>query len=290
MSKLTTATSIPRGLDLSRLDTAVASGVKNVNGGEVTYRYGTGSLTLGGDYVASANGTITSGTVDSLTFYTGPKAIFTLSGIDIEGAVAGATLSQFPGATLFAFLMSGADTITGSKWRDVLNGQGGNDVIKGGGSGDLIHGGDGNDALYGQNGIDMIYGDGGNDHLFGGFGDDLLSGGTGRDQLLGLGGNDTLTGGAGFDRLTGGNGNDAFVFDGGFGRDRVNDFEAGDHIVLGDKYWNGMSSAANLVKAYGEINDQGDAVLTFGKGDSVVFVGVAKLADLTGAIEHIDFI
>lgn len=290
MTKLTTAPSIPRGLDLSRLDDATIGNVKTVAGGDVTHYYGNGAIRFGGDYAVSADGTITSGTVDSLSFSAGPKAVFTLTGLDIQGTLAVDLLGTLSGAELFPVLMAGADTITGSKWRDVLNGQGGDDVIRGGNSGDTIHGGSGNDRLLGETGMDMLYGGAGNDTLLGGYGQDHLSGGTGRDVLFGLGGDDTLEGGAGFDRLTGGNGDDAFVFRAGFGRDRVNDFQAGDKVVLADKFWTGLDTGKDLVKVYGEINADGDAALSFGNGNSVVFTGVDKLSTLYNAIEHIDFI
>jgi Ca2+-binding RTX toxin-like protein len=59
---------------------------------------------------------------------------------------------------------------------------------------------------------DTIQGLGGNDLLYGRGGDDVLDGGDG---------DDVLDGGAGNDVLTGGDGNDIFVFNAGYGQDRV---------------------------------------------------------------------
>ena len=67
-----------------------------------------------------------------------------------------------------------------------------------------------------------------------GLGDDKITGTTGKDTLLGGAGNDTINGGQGDDQLFGEAGDDLFVFDAGFGQDRIVDFEIGhDHIHLG---------------------------------------------------------
>ncbi|WP_422378906.1 putative Ig domain-containing protein [Roseibium sp.] len=91
-----------------------------------------------------------------------------------------------------------ADTVFGSGYGDVINGGGGNDTLYGGGGSDTLLGGEGDDVLHGYDENDFItshskYTDGG----------------------------DTLNGGAGNDTLFGGFGNNRYVFDAGFGRDRI---------------------------------------------------------------------
>jgi Ca2+-binding RTX toxin-like protein len=56
--------------------------------------------------------------------------------------------------------------------------------------------------------------------------DNVITGGAGNDILNGGAGNDTLAGGAGNDLLDGGAGNDIFVFEAGFGTDRIVGFDA----------------------------------------------------------------
>jgi Ca2+-binding RTX toxin-like protein len=91
-----------------------------------------------------------------------------------------------------------------------------------------------NDTLKGNNSGNTLLGLDGNDTLSGNGGNDWLVGGTGKDVLNGGPGNDYLFGGPGNDKLTGGVGADTFVFQAGFGKDVVTDFQAsqGDKIDL----------------------------------------------------------
>jgi len=66
-----------------------------------------------------------------------------------------------------------------------------------------------------------------NNLLTGNAGQNVLSGRGGSDTLNGEAGNDTLNGGDNSDTMTGGNGADTFVFAGGFGNDRITDFNTG---------------------------------------------------------------
>ncbi|WP_460894949.1 calcium-binding protein, partial [Ramlibacter monticola] len=54
----------------------------------------------------------------------------------------------------------------------------------------------------------------------------VITGGAGNDTLSGGAGNDTIKGGDGNDFLDGGVGNDMFVFQAGFGTDRITGFDA----------------------------------------------------------------
>ena len=85
---------------------------------------------------------------------------------------------------------------------------------------------DGDDTVEGLDGNDTLLGGAGRDQLEGGTGNDQLLGGDGNDRLLGGTGDDQLTGGAGNDALRSGAGSDTYVFEAGFGTDRIeNDFE-----------------------------------------------------------------
>jgi RTX toxins and related Ca2+-binding proteins len=81
-------------------------------------------------------------------------------------------------------------------------------------------------TLKGTTKDDHIMGLGGNDTINAGAGDDLLEGGDGTDTLNGEAGHDMLVGGAGNDTLNGGAGNDTYIFDKGWGQDKVTDNDA----------------------------------------------------------------
>lgn len=149
------------------------------------------------------------------------------------------------GTTLFGG--AGEDTIMGSEFDDVLNGEGAlsgllgtshrDSIVAGGGDDvirffrfdrDTVFGGAGDDdiQIFGE-----IHGDAGNDFItaagfgtttvFGGSGDDLILSDSEFVVLLGFGedGDDTLTGTAGSNILSGGNGDDSIT--GGTGSDTI---------------------------------------------------------------------
>jgi Ca2+-binding RTX toxin-like protein len=107
---------------------------------------------------------------------------------------------------------------------DNIFGNEGNDTLNGGAGNDYLDGGSGNDSLSGDDGNDYLNGGTGADILTGGTGLDTLNGGAGNDNLNGGGGADILTGGAGNDTLNGGAATDTFIFNAGFGADRINSF------------------------------------------------------------------
>ncbi|MEM1387472.1 MAG: LamG-like jellyroll fold domain-containing protein [Pseudomonadota bacterium] len=130
---------------------------------------------------------------------------------------------------------AGNDTLDGGAQADNLYGGTGDDLLRGGqgfdrhfgGAGDdTARGGDDTDAFFGQAGNDRLFGEAGNDRLFGGQGNDFVHGGSGNDDLSGDAGFDTLVGGEGDDTLSGKFNADTFLFEEGFGRDVITDFEA----------------------------------------------------------------
>jgi len=123
-------------------------------------------------------------------------------------------------------LGSGDDQLRGSAADEVVDGGAGKDTLDAGSGHDVIAGGAGDDALRGGSGDDKLEGGEGNDLIEGGSGNDRLSGGAGDDDLRGGSGDDRIEGGSGNDRLSGGSGHDVFVFEKGFGRDVISDFQA----------------------------------------------------------------
>lgn len=94
------------------------------------------------------------------------------------------------------------------------------------------------DIVYAFDGADPIDAGAGRDVVYGRNGSDLLMGNLGDDTLRGEGGNDVLIGGIGDDLLVGGAGNDRYLFDRGWGSDRLLDADATagnlDRIDFGD--------------------------------------------------------
>jgi len=196
---------------------------------------------------------------------------------------------------------AGDDIIKGGKETDYLYGGPGRNLISGQHYGDVMHGGDDGDILRGGGGSDTIWGHGGDDRIkagtrrdiaHGGDGDDIISGnrhddtlfgGAGDDRLNGGGGDDWLEGGPGNDWLRGGEGADRFVFDTGFGRDEVDDFDPQeDRLVITTTLWSG--SAEQLVSARAEITSVG-VELDLGEGDVILFSSLNSVSGLAGAID-----
>jgi len=127
---------------------------------------------------------------------------------------------------------TGNDLLAGTTGNDAILGQAGNDVLTGDDGNDVLDGGAGNDSLDGGKGNDILFGNFGNDALTGGDDNDSMDGGAGNDSLDGGNGSDTINGGIGNDTLAGQSESDLFVFDAGFGKDNITDFEDNDRIQL----------------------------------------------------------
>ena len=82
-----------------------------------------------------------------------------------------------------------ADSLTGSKFRNHIEGLGGNESPT---FGDKILGRANADTLYGNRGGDKINGNNGDDYINGGYGNDLLIGGKKNDRIWGGTGADKI--------------------------------------------------------------------------------------------------
>jgi len=175
---------------------------------------------------------VTAGTIKGLDVAVSGTKMLSVTGLKLKAATIYDYFDANNAKGALNYLLSGNDTITGTKYADKLFGGAGKDTISGGA---------GSDTLKGDAGNDTLKGDAGNDKLYGGAGNDTLHGGSGNDTLRGDAGNDKLYGGAGRDTLHGGSGKDTFIFKsvkdstvGASGRDTIKDFshEAGDRIDL----------------------------------------------------------
>lgn len=139
-------------------------------------------------------------------------------------------------------IFSGADTMTGSQFTDILSGYAGDDSLVGGADNDTLDGGAGGDTVMGGTGDDVIRDSGGSNYLRGNEGNDSLIGGTGFDDIHGNQGNDTVSGGDGDDWVVGGQDNDLQFGGNGFdlvygnlGTDTVNGGAGNDWVRGGQQ-------------------------------------------------------
>jgi len=194
---------------------------------------------------------------------------------------------------------SGDDRIYGGQGNDRLYGEDDNDILYGGAGSDRLYGGNGDDALFGGDENDFIRGDTGNDTLYGGTGNDYLYGKKGNNIIFGEDGDDlinsgdhssTLDGGADDDQLflrlgkgaqhvaTGGTGADEFIFQQSYHRkdahSTITDFELGIDTFNVDGVQHELYMT--LIGADAVSNSNGDALLTFTTGDTVLFQGISE--------------
>jgi Ca2+-binding RTX toxin-like protein len=178
---------------LTDLYDSTSFGVESVSSTKIVFEDGNGAeMVLHGSHITKNGVKITGGKITSAEFYDadGDK-IFTFTNVDDMSAkdIYTAYSQNYEPKRIMHGLMSGNDTVNGSK------------------NGDYVWGFLGNDKLNGGNGDDSIYGHEGNDTLSGGNGDDYLFGGIGNDKL------------------TGGKGEDLFDFETGIGKDKITDFD-----------------------------------------------------------------
>ncbi|KQS93389.1 MULTISPECIES: calcium-binding protein [unclassified Rhizobium] len=200
---------------------------------------------------------VTAGTIDTFQVSIGGVRVISATNLNLSAA----TLFDFYQARYALgavdYLLSGADMIHGTEFRDILSGFGGddriygyggidvldggagNDVVLAGAGWDTVFGGSGNDRLYGEEDVDRLYGGDGNDILVGGHQNDFLDGGDGNDDLSGGDATDNLRGGGGSDRISAGHADDRLS--GGAGNDRL---YGGDH-------WDRLEGGTGLDKLYG---------------------------------------
>jgi Ca2+-binding RTX toxin-like protein len=140
-----------------------------------------------------------------------------------------------------------------------------------------------------------ITGGGGNDSLNGGAGNDTVQGGGGSDTLVGAAGNDRLTGGAGNDTMDGGLNNDVFVFQSGFGIDRISGFDANatsgqDLMELSGLGITAGNFAASVGISVSDLNADGtlDTLVSIAGAGSIELLGVNGVG--ANSISQTDFI
>ncbi|WP_317056808.1 beta strand repeat-containing protein [Roseovarius rhodophyticola] len=196
----------------------------------------------------------------------------------------------------------GNDLILGNNEINVLEGGDGNDAIHSFGGADIIDGGEGTDtALFTAGGgvvldldeegngvatlnapegatLDSVFNfeniNGSNNAGSANGGADILSGNSGANTLNGQAGDDVLNGEGGDDVLIGGAGADTFIFEGAFGNDIIQDFEAGvDSLQFGDF---GSAFGLSAGPSVSVSQDGDDALISFGDQGSVRLAGVSS--------------
>jgi hypothetical protein len=125
--------------------------------------------------------------------------------------------------------------------------------------------------IYGGNGKeDILYGTCGNDYIDGGNRSDKLMGLKGDDLIVGGAGADVIDGGKGNDELWGDAGIDTFIFERGYGKDKIFDFTSGEKVEIP-----GLRVPPGLGVTDIPLPSGKDAAqIDFGGGDILTFVDV----------------
>ena len=235
-----TITDYTAGKDVIQIASGNISKTEVVNGTDVKFTIGSGSMTLTGGAGEAIS------IKDSRGSYTASNSAIVL-GSDFRGTMdAGAYLGTV--TTINGQAVTSGITVQGNANANTINGGSGNDTL---------NGGDGNDKLYGESGNDYLYGQRGNDKLYGGDGDDTLNGGVGDDTLYGQRGDDILTGGTG---------KDTFVYYTGYGNDTITDYTAGKDVI--------QIASGNISKT--EVVNGTDVKFTIGSGSMTLTGGAGE--------------
>ena len=137
-----------------------------------------------------ANGMFTAGTITQIHHLDEDgNRIDSITGLSLPVSILEplleAQVSKSAVRALQAELLSGDDTLQGSRQNDRLLGLAGGDTIRGEAGKDHLDGGKGIDFLVGGKDRDVIYGGKGGDTIDGGRGVDLIAGGPGDDVIYG---------------------------------------------------------------------------------------------------------
>jgi Ca2+-binding RTX toxin-like protein len=226
---------------------------------------------LYGQFSFSSFGVVTGGVLNHIQENTNGFVHFDVSGFSVSASAFITAIDNNASDAAFSVVLSGADSISGTPFDDVLLGFDGADTI---------FGGSGFDSLYGGDGDDVLVAGPGNSQLDGGPGSDTASyanathgvkvsllttgpqdTGYGRqtfvsiEQLQGSAFSDTLSGGSGSAVLRGGDGNDSIVAGSGFSDINGN---VGDDTIAG-------ASGNNWL-----LGGQGNDLVTGGGGNDFI--------------------
>lgn len=160
--------------------------------GEATLRDGVWRMEFAGKF-RHDDGVFSGGLSEAILFRRGER-VFELTEIGRGARPAFNALDAHDGDRFLTLVLSGDDTIAGSRGGDNLFGLGGADRIGGGAGDDTINGGSGRDILSGGRGDDFLIGGLDDDRLIGGKGDDRYLIDTAFDTIVEKrnGGNDMI--------------------------------------------------------------------------------------------------
>ncbi|KID12292.1 hypothetical protein P279_29350, partial [Rhodobacteraceae bacterium PD-2] len=188
---------------------------------------------------------------------------------------------------------SSIETLTGSAFNDILNGDSGANVLSGMDGNDILRGREGADVLNGGEGSDTAdylgsagfvnvslltgyAGGGAGSHAIGDTFNSIenLAGSANNDRLGGDNGDNILTGRGGDDILAGRGGADTFVFGNGFGNDTITDFQDGMDMLDFSTHTTVNAATDLTITTVGS-----DALVSDGAGNSITLLNAAGLID-----------
>ena len=98
---------------------------------------------------------LTGGTINTIQSYEYGSMVSAVTGLSLNVLTYNAYIAANDVQGLYGYVLSGADTFTGSSGNDMLETFAGNDVINSGGGNDVLSGGTGSDIMQGGNGSDF---------------------------------------------------------------------------------------------------------------------------------------
>jgi len=239
---------------------------------EETVTLSNSSIAAGSNVITTLTGTdLTSLTITGNRDLTVTNAITgtALATLDASGLTGqGVALSISAANSTAAMTVTagaGSEASLGDTMNTITTGTGA-DTITGGAYKDVIVSGNGNDSVTAGAGDDTVTTTFGNDYVDGGDGNDTITDSVGNDTLIGGAGNDTIDGAAGADSIDGGAGNDKIYITtlsasdtvgGGDGTDTLSANSISTTIVTADFVDLTESSALNMTgveTAYIEVN------------------------------------
>ncbi|MCI3135150.1 calcium-binding protein, partial [Phenylobacterium aquaticum] len=199
-----TAGAIALNFDQLDLSSLIAGTVTVANNGQISTSDSGIVDSFFGSFQYNGSGALSGGTMTHLSETYLGQTVFDIAGVNVPVTTFLTWALSNDNASAKAYILAGADQITGSTVGDLLRGLTGNDSISGGAGNDTLDGGSGDDSVFGGTGDDIILDASGSNYLRGDDGNDQVSGGSGFDDINGNAGNDTAHGNLGDDWVVGG--------------------------------------------------------------------------------------